>query len=74
MDHPEIEVGEVNQPPCLAAVERLRLPEIGEVLVIYKHLHQEWGAMKVMPPRFQGVDDSEEFAIIDIVVSFGRRE
>jgi hypothetical protein len=26
---------------------------------------------KIMPPCFQGVDNSEEFSIIDLVVSFG---
>jgi hypothetical protein len=26
---------------------------------------------KIVPPCFQGMDDGEEFAIIDLVVSFG---
>jgi hypothetical protein len=31
-------------------------------------------SFKVMPPCFQGTDDSEEFSIIDLVVSFCRVE
>ena len=60
MDHFEIEVGEVDQPQCLMMVECLWLSEISEILMIRKHLYQKRGAMKVMPPRFQGVDDSKE--------------
>ena len=74
MDHFEIEVGEVNEPVCLSAIERLGLAEVGEVLVIHKDLYLEGGAMKVVAPRFQGADDCEEFLVIDVVVSFGRRE
>ena len=74
MDHFEIKVGKVNEPARLSAIERLGLVEVGEVLVIRKDLHQEGGAMKVVAPRFQGVDNYEEFSVIDVVVSFGRRE
>ena len=74
MDHFEIKVSKVNQPPCLAAVECLGLPEIDKVFVIGEHLHRERGSMKVMSPGLQGADDSKEFAVVDVIVSFGRRE
>ena len=52
MDHFEVEVGEVNEPACLAAVECLGLAEIGEVLVVGKDLHREGGAMEIVAPGF----------------------
>ena len=52
MDHLKVEVGEVNEPACLAAIECLRLVEIGEVLVVSKDLHREGGAMEIMVPGF----------------------
>ena len=74
MDHLEVKVGEVNEPACLAAVECLRLAEIGEVLVVSKDLHREGGAMEIVAPGFQGTNDSEEFAVIDVIISFGGGE
>ena len=59
---------------CLLAVERLGLAEVGEVLVVGKDLHRERGAMEVMAPGLQGANDSEEFVIIDIVVTLSRGE
>ena len=74
MDHFQVEVSKVDEPACLAAVERLGLAKVGKVLVIGEDLYQEGGAMQIVAPGFQGVDDSEEFAIIDIIVSFGGGE
>ena len=74
MDHLQVEVGKVDEPACLAAVERLGLAKVGKVLVIGEDLHGKRGAMEVVAPGFQGADDSEEFAIINIVVSFCREE
>ncbi|KIJ19505.1 hypothetical protein PAXINDRAFT_69511 [Paxillus involutus ATCC 200175] len=31
-------------------------------------------SLEIMVPHFQGVDDGEEFSIVDVVVPFGRRE
>ena len=45
MDHLEVEVGKVNEPACLAAVKRLGLAEIGEVLMVSKNLYRERGAV-----------------------------
>ena len=74
MDHFEIEVSEVNQPPCLATVECLGLPEIGKIFVIREDLHRKGGTMKVMLPQLQGADDREKFVIVDVVVTFCRGE
>ena len=74
MDHSEGEVGEVNKPACLLSIKQLRLMKVREVLVISENLQWEGRAMKVVVPRFQGADDHEEFPVINVVVSFGRRE
>ena len=74
MDHFEIKVSEVNEPLCLMTVECLGLSKVGEVLVISEHLHQKERSMEVMSPGFQGADDSEEFSVVDIIVSFCRGE
>ena len=55
-------------------VEHLGLAEVGEVFVVHENLHWERGTMKVVVPRFQGVDDGEEFLVVDIVVAFGGGE
>ena len=52
-------------------VEVLCLAEVGEVLVVGKDLNWERGSSQIMVPSFQGVDNSKEFSIIDIVISFG---
>ena len=74
VDHFEVEVCEVDKPMRLSAIERLGLSEIGEVLMVGEDLYRERGAMEVMSPGFQGANDSEEFAIIDIVVTLSRGE
>ena len=68
MDHFEVKVGEVNEPVCLAMIECLRLSEVSEVLVVNEDLHQEGGAVEVMLPRLQGVDDSKKFLIVNVIV------
>jgi len=42
--------------------------------VVGKDLDWERRAMEVVSPGFKGADDSEEFAVIDIVVSFCLRK
>ena len=74
MDHFEVKVGEVNEPSCLSAIERLGLAEVGKVFVVCENLYWKRGAVEVVTPRFQGANDRKEFSVIDVIVSFGRRE
>jgi len=46
------------------------LSEVGKVFVVSEDLNWERRAMEVVSPGFEGADDSKEFTIIDIVVSF----
>ena len=50
------------------------LAKVGKVFVVGEDLHGERGTVEVMAPGLQGVDDSEEFSIIDIVVVLSRGE
>ena len=59
---------------CLSAIERLGLAEIGEVLVVSEDLYGKGGTMEIVAPRLQGANDGKEFAVINIVISFGRGE
>jgi len=38
--------------------------------VVGKDLNWKLGAVEVVPPGFEGMDDCEEFSIIDVVISF----
>ena len=70
----EVKVCQVYKPAGLSAVEMLGLVEICEVFMVSEYLYWERGTSKVMVPYLQGVDDSEEFLVIDIVVLFGWEE
>ena len=70
MDHFKVEVGQVDEPTCLAVVKRLGLAEVGKVLVVGEDLYGEGGTVEIVTPGFQGTNDGEEFAIIDVVVPF----
>ena len=74
IDDFEVKISKVEQPSCLMTIEVLRLMEVHQVLVIYKDLDREEGAMEIMSLGFQGADDCKEFSVVDIVVSFHRDE
>ena len=74
MDHFEVKVSEVNEPARLAAVKCLGLTEIGQVLVVGEDLYWKGGAVEIVVPRLQGANNSEEFAVVDVVIALGGGE
>ena len=44
--------------------------EVRQVFVIGEDLDGEGGTMEVMSPGFEDMDDSQEFSVINIIVSF----
>ena len=50
------------------------LAEIGEVFVVGEDLYRERGAVEIVAPGFQGVNDGEKLPVINIVIAFGRGE
>ena len=55
-------------------IEGLGGAEVDEILVVCEDLYGERGSVEVVSPGFQGTDDSEEFPVVDVVVSFCRQE
>ena len=74
MDHLKVEVGKVDEPARLAAVECLGLVKISKVLVVGEDLYREGGAMEIVTPGLQGANNSEKFPIINVVITFGGGE
>ena len=52
MDHFQIEVGKIEEPTGLSAVEVLSLAEVGKVLMVGEDLDRDGGALEIMPPSF----------------------
>jgi len=50
------------------------LSEVGKILVVSENLDREGGAVKVMSEGFKSTNYGEEFAVIDVIVSFCLRE
>ena len=74
MPHIEIEIGKVEKPASLAAIQRLRLSGVCEIFVVSEDLDREGGAMEIVAPCFQGANDGKEFAVVDVVIPFRRGE
>ena len=70
MDHFQVKVRKVDEPTGLSLVEVLGGAKVGEILMVGEDLDWEGGSVKVVLPCFQGSDDSKEFSVIDVVVSF----
>ena len=54
----------------MSVVEVLGLIEICQVLVVGEDLDGEGESVEVMSSGFQGVDDCEEFPVIDVIILF----
>src|SRR5712672_1300492 len=54
------------------AGEFLLCPEVGEVIVVGPYFEGFTMTLEVMAESFEGVNDSEEFLVVDVVVEFGR--
>ena len=70
----EIKVLKKEGPASLSSGEFARVLEIGEILVIGEDRDGVRSSLQVLLPLDKGKDNSKEFAIIDVIVSFGRRE
>ena len=64
----------VDESLGLMTIEGLGGTEVGVILVVGKDLYREWGPMEVVLPGLQSVDDTEEFPVVDVTVSFCRGE
>lgn len=70
----EVKFCEIKQPLCSALIEIARLTEISQVFVVHENLDHMRGSKKIMLPSIKGSHDSEQFMIINVVISFGWAE
>ena len=54
----------------LLAIQGLGLSEVGKIFVVSKDLDRKGGAVKIVSKGFESANNGEEFAVIDVVVSF----
>ena len=45
-----------------------------QVLVVGEDLYWKGGAVEIVVPRLQGANNSEEFAVVDVVIALGGGE
>ena len=69
MNKVKIKILEKHHPACLAARQFLRLAEVHKILVIGEESDRVTGALEVVVPVVQGMDDSKQLAIIDVIIS-----
>ena len=74
MNKMEIKVLEEHHPAGLPARQFLGLAEVHKVFVISEESYQITGALEIVMPMIQGMNNSKELPIIDIVVPFCRGE
>ena len=68
----EVERLEELRPSSLATVEVAFFAEVLEVLMVGEHFHTVSGSFQVVTPVLEGVDDGEEFLVVNVVVPLGR--
>jgi hypothetical protein len=66
----QVEILQEQVPAGLSAGELVRLLEVREILMVREDCDNMGGAQEVMPPFLQGMDDSEQLAVIDVIVPF----
>ena len=59
-------------PASLSPVENFRRHEGFKILVIGEYLDRMPGSFEVMAPMFYRFDDGEHFAVMNVIVEFGR--
>jgi len=64
----------VQRPTGLATVEFLSHHEVLQVLVVHPDFYRVSSSFQKVPLFFQGADDSEHLLVMDLVVSFHRRQ
>ena len=70
----EIKVLKKEGPVSLPSGELARVLEIGQVLVIGEDRGGVRSSLQVLFPLNKGEDNSKELVVIDVVVTFSRRE
>ncbi|GLB45127.1 hypothetical protein LshimejAT787_2000320 [Lyophyllum shimeji] len=64
----EVEIGQVQGPPCLTPVELFGGQEVFEVLVVHIDFDLVPCTFKEMPPLLKCADDGKHLLVVDLVV------
>ena len=70
----KIKIMEKHHPACLTSRQLLGLAEVHKIFVVSEESYWVTCALEVMAPMIQSMDNSKEFTIIDIVISFSCSE
>jgi hypothetical protein len=60
-----------KMPTGLSRGQMLRGAEVPKVIMISKNDYRVVGARKEMSPCFEGMENCEQFSVVDLVISFG---
>src|SRR5882724_1131057 len=66
-----IETREVFRPAYLATSEQFGGREVLQVLVVGQHEHNVCGSLQVVVPLLEGLENSQELLVVDLVVELG---
>ena len=64
----EVELGEVLRPVGLTAGQDLGTGEVLQVLVVGNHIDWRGGALKVMSPVLESLEDGQQLLVMGIIV------
>ena len=64
----EVELGEVLRPVGLMVGQDLGAGEVLQVLVVGDHINQRGGALEVMSPLLEGLEDGQQLLVMSIIV------
>ena len=64
----KVELGEVLQPAGLTAGQDLGAGEILQVLVVGDHIDRRGGALEVVAPVLEGLEDGQQLLVMGIIV------
>ena len=70
----EVELGEVLRPVGLMAGQDLGAGEIFQVLVVGDHIDWRGGALKVVSPVLEGLEDGQQLLVMGVIVQLRGRQ
>ena len=70
----EVELGEVLRPTGLTVGQDLGAGEVLQVLVVSDHIDQRGGALEVMPPVLEGLEDGQQFLVMGVIIQLRGRQ
>ena len=64
----EVELGEVLRPAGLTAGQDLGAGEILQILVVGDHVDRSGGALKVVSPVLEGLEDGQKLLVMGVII------